>query len=449
MRKVLNPLLVLLTFASMFLFAYASADGPSEGERKNLARVLYTEGIKLQEQGKYADALLKLEAAQKQYQAPTHLLHIAECQAVLGRLVDASENYRQLARMSLPEGAPDAFKTAQQQGAGELQTLEPRIPQLKIEIKDPPQANLKNLQIVLGEKPFPVELVGISRPIDPGKYTLQASADGYVLKEPKEIVITEREKRSVALVFQAGQAPPVVIVPPPGGSAAAASASAAPTSTAPPPPEQPKEKKSVGILIGGRLEGVLLRGAAADYIGPGVGVGIDAGFKFSRAIYLGMNVELGREDSGRINSPNTSNAVINAANEKYGASMLRVGASFGFFTSHDKLAFWGDFSTGYRQFNITYGGDVKREFTYVGWDLIGVGLGAWIPAGPLRLIPRVGYDLGVHGSGGPEIDANGCGRLGSLAAAAGGSPCTPANLKGSTYGHLGIGLLGFFTTDLI
>ena len=61
----------------------------SEGERKNLARTLFNEGVKLQESGKAADiptALAKFEAAEKYYPAPTIILHLAECQALTGRL---------------------------------------------------------------------------------------------------------------------------------------------------------------------------------------------------------------------------------------------------------------------------------------------------------------------------------------------------------------------------
>ena len=165
--------LVLLPFAARVVSAQ-----PSEGERKSQARILYQEGVKLQEAGSYAEALTKFEAAQKQYNAPTHLLHMAECQAMLGKLIDATENYRVLSRMNLPADAPQAFVAAQQQGAAELPAVEARIPQLKLEIKDPPIASLKNLQITLNGKPVPVELVGVSRPIDPGKYKVNAFADG-------------------------------------------------------------------------------------------------------------------------------------------------------------------------------------------------------------------------------------------------------------------------------
>src|SRR3954452_12837142 len=52
----------------------------SESERKASARALYAEGVQLQERADCQHALPRFESAQKLYDAPTHLLHIAECQ---------------------------------------------------------------------------------------------------------------------------------------------------------------------------------------------------------------------------------------------------------------------------------------------------------------------------------------------------------------------------------
>src|SRR5437879_7764852 len=88
----------------------------SDTEKKAAARAAYQEGVKFQDEGKAAEALARFESAEKLFDAPTHLLHIAECQALTGRLVESSETYETLARKTLPPGAPDAFVQAQQQG---------------------------------------------------------------------------------------------------------------------------------------------------------------------------------------------------------------------------------------------------------------------------------------------------------------------------------------------
>src|SRR5262249_40398378 len=81
---------VFLLFASIALFASRADAQMSEGEKKAAARAAYQEGVQLQDQGKPAEALARFEAAQGLYDAPTHLLHIAECQALTGKLVEAS-----------------------------------------------------------------------------------------------------------------------------------------------------------------------------------------------------------------------------------------------------------------------------------------------------------------------------------------------------------------------
>src|SRR4051794_25209468 len=92
----------------------------SDGERKAAARAAYTEGVELQEKGKPTEALARFEAAEKLFDAPTHVLRIAECQALTGKLVEASETYETLIRKTLPPNSPDAFVQAQEQGKAEL-----------------------------------------------------------------------------------------------------------------------------------------------------------------------------------------------------------------------------------------------------------------------------------------------------------------------------------------
>src|SRR5258708_6856519 len=102
--------IVALLFASILSLAATSPSARmSEADKKGAARAAYGEGVQLQDQGKPSEALAKFETAQKMYDAPTHQLHIAECQALLGKLVEASESYETLQRRSLPSGSPEAF----------------------------------------------------------------------------------------------------------------------------------------------------------------------------------------------------------------------------------------------------------------------------------------------------------------------------------------------------
>src|SRR4051812_13661140 len=156
-----------------FTAALANAQ-MSEGEKKAAARAAYIEGVALQDKGNPAEALARFEAAQKLFDAPTHLLHIAECQVLTGRLVDASETYETLTRRSLGRDAPDAFVQAQEQGKAELAQLRQRIPMMRVTVQ-PDARSLTNLQISVNNKQMPTELVGITRPVNPGPYRITAS----------------------------------------------------------------------------------------------------------------------------------------------------------------------------------------------------------------------------------------------------------------------------------
>lgn len=171
-----------------------------ESERKPAARAAYIEGVQLQEQKKFAEALVRFETAQKFFDAPTHLLHMAECQVQLGRLVEASETYEVLARKSLPAGAPDAFVDAQKQGKAEVGPLRARVPTLRITTK-PDTAQLQGLQVLINGVSVPNELIGIARPLNPGLYRLTATARGYATASSVEIPLGEKEQKSIELVL--------------------------------------------------------------------------------------------------------------------------------------------------------------------------------------------------------------------------------------------------------
>lgn len=150
----------------------------SESERKATARAAFLEGVKLQESGDCPGALPRLEAAQKFYDAPTHLLHIAQCQAATGKLVEASENLETLSRKTLPKDSPDAFRQSQDEGKKLHTQLKPRIPTLKIQIT-PAASSLSSLVVKLNGNVVPNEVLGIARPVNPGHYKVTVWAAGY------------------------------------------------------------------------------------------------------------------------------------------------------------------------------------------------------------------------------------------------------------------------------
>ncbi len=169
----------------------------SESERKATARAAYLEGVKQQEANNCAEALPRFETAQKFFSAPTHLLHIGQCQSATGKLVEAAETYETLVRASLAKDAPDAFRTAQEEGKKELAAIKPRIPTLRVQVTPAP-SSLSSLVVKLNGNAMPNELLGIARPVNPGKYKVTVWAAGY--KEATETVdVVEGAPRAIEL----------------------------------------------------------------------------------------------------------------------------------------------------------------------------------------------------------------------------------------------------------
>lgn len=257
------------------------------------ARALAEDGIGLQQQGKFAEALDKLQRAQSLVDAPTHLLHIAECQAALGKVVEASETYRKLARTNLADNAPAAFKKAQEAGAAELSALEPKIPWLEIDVKP---ANVAGLSVTLDGTPVPPALIGVERPANPGAHEIEASAPGYAPATAK-VTLASAAHEKVSLALRAGGG--AIAAVPPGGPTPAAG----PPSGQMPPPSvdsggamasgSASSGSKLGFLVAGRFAFVSPSGktGAGDggtsedvtrYFKSGAGLELDAGIRFAR-----------------------------------------------------------------------------------------------------------------------------------------------------------------------
>jgi hypothetical protein len=168
----------------------------SESERKAAARAAFQEGMELQGQKSYAEALARFQYAERVFDAPTHHLHIAQCLVMTGKLVEAQESYETLTHRELPPGSPAPFKEAVDIGKRELAELQPRIPTLRIEVTPAP-ATLRNLVLLLNGRPLPNEVIGIARPVNPGSYRITATAWGIPPSKPVDITLAERENRAV------------------------------------------------------------------------------------------------------------------------------------------------------------------------------------------------------------------------------------------------------------
>ncbi len=440
-RLLFLTVVVALFVSAVSLTARAQM---SETEKKAAARAAYQEGVKLQDDGKAADALARFESAQKLFDAPTHLLHIAECQALTGRLVEASETYETLARKSLPPGSPDAFTQAQQQGQAELPALRARIPTLRVTVKPGPQ-QVQNLHVNVNGVSMPNELLGIARPLNPGTYRFSAQAVGWATASSVDVPLAEKEQKSIelTLVQKAGGAAAVVVPPP---------APATTTTPAPAPApapytnetEAPKPKPgptSMGLVFGVR-GGIIIPGGEFSKDGAagrtldmnefaklGGGGGIDVYLRLVRMLLLGATFEYGSLGPGTPSVSGAAPLTVSSVSTTY------IGVNLGILPNVDRVSFIGDIGIGSRAISATFQqGGVTSEQSAKGLEYT-IGAGISIPVGPIRLVPRLNLGLGSFSSvddkrGGPQT-------------ASGDIPSS----NRQTHAFVFLGLAGYYSLD--
>lgn len=372
----------------------------SDAERA-AARDLFKQGDELQRAGKFAEALDKFQRAEQVIHAPTNVLRIAECQAAMGRLVEAEESYRQVTRFSLQAGSPPAFQSAIDQAKGELAQVEPRVPKVLVQVTPaPPQGSQPELVIDGASVPF--ALVGEQIPLDPGNHTLQAKAAGYA-SPVENVSLKERETKTVALQLQpAAGGGAAVVAPPPGGGAPPPppppyGANAAPPGTPPPPPpvvmegapEAVRPRSNVGILIGAHLGAVAPSGKIdtntslgqqnlGDVSAGGVGIGLDGGLRFARHWYVGVQYD------HTTFSPSSANGNQFNGTQSHSDTF---GLDFAFIVNPDRVSFYGTLGLQTRIYSLSLP-NVASD-TYTSGELL-AGLGIWIPLGHwFRLLPEL------------------------------------------------------------
>lgn len=187
-----------VTFA---LLGHGTASAQTD-EEKAAARALAMQGAEALQNKKYAEAVDYLSRAEAVVHAPTHLLLIGRAQVGLGKLVAARENFLKITREQLAANAPAPFKKAQQDAKDELAAIEPRIASLQIALAGPGAADPSKVTVKLDEQPVTSALIGVHRPIDPGKHMVSATVAG---RDPvtQEVSLGDGEKKEISLEVQA------------------------------------------------------------------------------------------------------------------------------------------------------------------------------------------------------------------------------------------------------
>ena len=452
MRRRFSFALALLTAMPLALSAATGGVAlaqVSDSERA-AARQLFTEGNELQNAGKYEEALDKFQRAQRVFSAPTNLLRIAQCQAMIGKIVEAAETYRTLIRTPLPASAPAAFSQAVEQAKVELGQVEPRVPTVKLEVSP---TNVPNLQVQLNGQTLNSALIGEPLPLDPGTHKFLVFAPGYASSE-QSITLKERDKKVLTFALRStggvaygpgGAAP----LPNPADDAQKPNGGngSPPPPPPPPPPDQwqaAKKPVSSSILLGARFGVSIPAGDAykqtdgtainmSDYASAGGAIALEGGLRFGRSFYIGLFLEGASFSKG---------SQVDAQFGKYDtatASSVAFGALLAYISNPNGVGFYGEIGADFRSFSETVkrttgGVQTSSSLSLSGGEfLIGAGVHI-LAARTFRIIPKV--ELGI-------------GSFGKASVCDGNGTCVDAtNFQASSHALVFIGVGGYYNIDL-
>jgi hypothetical protein len=407
--------------ASLACLAWSSGASAqvSDAERA-AARELFKSGDELQRAGRFAEALDKFQRAQLVFRAPTNLLRVAECNAALGRLVESAEAFREVVRTPLAPGAPPAFQAAVEQARAELTQVEPRVPKLAVLVQPP---GVQNAQLQIDGQNVSGALIGEPLPLDPGPHKVLVRAQGYSGEE-QQVVLAERETKSVTLSLKTmpgateGNAPPPPPLPAPSPAGPTAVAPA-PAAVPPPPPapgpdlQLPAFKKSrFGFMVGAHLGAVVPGGSVptaglpfpalvtdggttvstTSLASGGLAYGLDGGLRFLRQWYVGLDLEHAGLGSGHP-------AQVDSGVSSVGADTTLFQVVLALVADPDKPSFYGEVGLGGRWLHVTEAVMNLSKSTTFGSGEVTLAAGVWLPGGrSFRLVPKASISVGSFGS---------------------------------------------------
>lgn len=207
----------MLPLSVALAFDPQNASAQSHDENKAAARALATQGAAALKGANFAEALDLVSRAEALLHAPTHVLMIARAQVGIGRFVAAQESYLKLVHEDLPSNAPAAFKNAQQAARQELPAVEPRIASLRIVLEG---AKPEQVTVKLDDQGVSPALIGVFRPVDPGKHEVVVHATG-IAPVRGSIQLGDGDKKEIKLLIpEAGATAFAPLQGPSGGASA-------------------------------------------------------------------------------------------------------------------------------------------------------------------------------------------------------------------------------------
>jgi len=184
---------------------------------------LFEHGKALLQAGDWTGACAKFRVSMDLDPAVGTLLKIARCDEHVQKLALALHDYRAALELNRTKVDQTDARRAELEAftRAALDQLEPRVPQLRVVVDDPPPG----LRLTRGDEELPMAALGEDLPVDPGSVEIVASAPGY-RTERRAVVIAEGARMEVTIALAPASEEPFARTPATG---AADHASSAPT----------------------------------------------------------------------------------------------------------------------------------------------------------------------------------------------------------------------------
>lgn len=157
--------LALLTFLSAVAVAQEADDAT-----RAAARTLGYAGVEAYQAGDFDGASDKLEKAYQVLRVPSLGLWSARALEKRGLWVEATERYREIARLPVDSGEIAVQEKAQADARSELAALEPRLPKVVIVLEG---AETTAVRLTVDGKAVSAALVGVAIPLNPGTHRVE------------------------------------------------------------------------------------------------------------------------------------------------------------------------------------------------------------------------------------------------------------------------------------
>jgi len=251
-------MLVRCTLCSLLMASSALAQSGSRD--KAAAEALFSEGRRLMEAGRHAEACPKFEASQRLDPGVGTMLNLAECYERTGRTASAWAEFREVISAARAADSAEREALARQRASA----LEGKLSRLTI-VLSPEAAATHGIEVRRdGQLVDPAEL-GSAIPVDPGKHVIEATAPG-------------KAKWFTSLALQADGAQSTLTIPP---LEAATESGRAPVVTTTPTTQAPEPTSGTGSSQ--KVLALVAGGVGLVGLGVGVGFGVKASSDLSSA----------------------------------------------------------------------------------------------------------------------------------------------------------------------